>query len=219
MRAASDIEPVSRILYGVAAVTVIPLGHPLLNGSSDLPGSCGVLRAFMPAAEILSDSEESKDLSPWRLEPRRIGNGLRHPLFLPYLVLLRVGFALPRALLRGRCALTAPFHPYLGLQPEGSAWLAPALPSRPARASQLSPFAHPAQGGIFSVALSVEQASRHPTARNARRGPRVPALPDVIRHTALRSSDFPLSEPRCPGKPRAFTADSDHPVRHQLSIL
>src|SRR5208337_3250874 len=33
----------------------------------------------------------------------------------PYLVLLRVGFALPAALLRRRCALTAPFHPYLGL--------------------------------------------------------------------------------------------------------
>src|SRR5260370_18240861 len=36
---------------------------------------------------------------------------------LPYLVLLRVGFAMPRPLLRGRCALTAPFHPYLGLAP------------------------------------------------------------------------------------------------------
>jgi hypothetical protein len=31
----------------------------------------------------------------------------------PYLVLLRVGFALPAALLPRRCALTAPFHPYL----------------------------------------------------------------------------------------------------------
>jgi len=30
----------------------------------------------------------------------------------PYLVLLRVGFALPAALLPRRCALTAPFHPY-----------------------------------------------------------------------------------------------------------
>src|SRR5215471_1498964 len=35
--------------------------------------------------------------------------------FPSYLVLLRVGFAMPRALLRGRCALTAPFHPYPGL--------------------------------------------------------------------------------------------------------
>src|SRR5262249_54041002 len=53
------------------------------------------------------------------------------PRFLPYLVLLRVGFALPRTLLSGRCALTAPFHPYLGLN---------------------------ARGGMFSVALSVERA-------------------------------------------------------------
>src|SRR3569832_1515568 len=36
-----------------------------------------------------------------------------HTLF-PYLVLLRVGFAMRRALLPGRCALTAPFHPYRG---------------------------------------------------------------------------------------------------------
>ena len=31
----------------------------------------------------------------------------------PYLVLLRAGFGLPPALPRARCALTAPFHPYL----------------------------------------------------------------------------------------------------------
>src|SRR5699024_1280279 len=31
-----------------------------------------------------------------------------------YLVLLRVGFTLPPWLPRARCALTAPFHPYLG---------------------------------------------------------------------------------------------------------
>jgi len=48
-----------------------------------------------------------------------------------YLVLLRVGFSLPRLLPAARCALTAPFHPYLiDLQ-----------------ANQF--------GGIFSVALSV----------------------------------------------------------------
>src|SRR5690606_18207103 len=33
-------------------------------------------------------------------------------LTLPYSVLLRVGFTLPHALPRARCALTAPFHPY-----------------------------------------------------------------------------------------------------------
>jgi hypothetical protein len=33
----SDAGPVSRILCGVAAAMIIPLGRPLLNGSSDLP--------------------------------------------------------------------------------------------------------------------------------------------------------------------------------------
>jgi len=72
--------------------------------------------------------------------------------FLPYLVLLRVGFAMPRTLLPGRCALTAPFHPYRGLAAEAvySLWHFPS---------------------------------------NALEG----AVPDVIRHVALWSSDFPLS--------------------------
>ena len=38
------------------------------------------------------------------------------------------------------------------------------------------------------------------------------AIPDVIRHTALRSSDFPLSGPRSPGNPGVHNPDSDHPV-------
>jgi len=67
-------------------MTVIPLGHALLRGSSDLPGSCDAPSRHVPA-------------------PKRV--------LLPYLVLLRVGFALPPPLLAARCALTAPFHPYL----------------------------------------------------------------------------------------------------------
>src|ERR1700689_5553795 len=46
-----------------------------------------------------------------RAEPARSPGRTR--AFPPYLVLLRVGFALPAALLPRRCALTAPFHPYL----------------------------------------------------------------------------------------------------------
>src|SRR5690606_19520666 len=34
----------------------------------------------------------------------------------PYLVLLRAGFGLPPVLPQARCALTAPFHPYRGLE-------------------------------------------------------------------------------------------------------
>src|SRR5207249_1625080 len=45
----------------------------------------------------------------------------------PYLVLLRAGFCLPPVLPRARCALTAPFHPYL---PSRFAlrWASPASP-------------------------------------------------------------------------------------------
>src|SRR5579871_185143 len=43
---------------------------------------------------------------------RRLRTG--RPTASPYLVLLRAGFCLPRVLPRARCALTAPFHPYLG---------------------------------------------------------------------------------------------------------
>ena len=74
------------------------------------------------------------------------------PRLPPYLVLLRVGFALPAALLRQRCALTAPFHPYPGVAARAVCFL----------------WHFPSNG--------LE-----------------PTLPDVIRHTALRSSDFPPS--------------------------
>src|SRR5438270_10458787 len=66
--------------------TVIPLAQALLLESSDLPGGCNV-----PSRRAL------------RTEARN---------FPPYLVLLRVGFAMPSTLLLRRCALTAPFHPY-----------------------------------------------------------------------------------------------------------
>ena len=52
----------------------------------------------------------------WRTEPARTPR----KTFLPYLVLLRVGFAMRRVLLRVRCALTAPFHPY---PPRGGRYL------------------------------------------------------------------------------------------------
>jgi len=77
-----------------SGTTVIPLGRALLRGSSDLPGSCDA---------------PSRHVRP----PRR--------MLLPYLVLLRVGFSLPPSLLTARCALTAPFHPYLALTTPASA--------------------------------------------------------------------------------------------------
>jgi hypothetical protein len=89
---------------------------------------------------------------------------------LPYLVLLRVGFALPPPLLAARCALTAPFHPY------------PAQPMSNEAVCFLWHFPS--------------------TALDGRR-------PDVIRHTALWSSDFPL--PAC--------ARSDRPAQQLTELL
>src|SRR5689334_17686937 len=98
--------------------------------------------------------------------------------FLSYLVLLRVGFAMPRALLHGRCALTAPFHPYRNSRTSQAPRLAPALPSRPAQS-----------GSACAVHLSAAVSSLWHFPSNGLQA----ILPDVIRHTALRSSDFPLS--------------------------
>src|SRR5207244_8539419 len=63
-----------------------------------------------------------------------------------------------------------------------------------------SPLPRPCgRGGMFSVALSVES---FPSLQKCKDGT---TLPDVIRHTALRSSDFPLPPPEGGG--------SDRPVR------
>lgn len=45
----------------------------------------------------------------------------------PYLVLLPVGFTMPLPLPGARCALTAPFHPYLPRLPEAGGLLSVAL--------------------------------------------------------------------------------------------
>ena len=77
-----------------------------------------------------------------------------------YLVLLRVGFTMRRSLLNVRCALTAPFHPYLRLL------------AQPLAVCSL----------LHWPSMSLEAH-----------------IPDVIRHTALRSPDFP---PPPDGEPR-----------------
>ncbi len=78
------------------------------------------------------------------------------------MVLLRVGFALPAALLPRRCALTAPFHPY------------------------------PVAGAVCFLWHFPSTGLE-------------PGVPDVIRHTALRSSDFPPAPPE--------SGAGDRPVR------
>ena len=79
--------------------TAIPLGCALLRSSSDLPGG---------VEEPPSRAKPSRK-TRWRAEPACVPPKRELP---PYLVLLRVGFALPATLLPQRCALTAPFHPY-----------------------------------------------------------------------------------------------------------
>jgi hypothetical protein len=71
----------------------------------------------------------------------------------PYLALLRTGFTLPYLLPGKRCALTAPFHPY------------------------------PFQGGIFSVALSVNSRRPGVTWRHTLWSPDFPPLGAIVRPT------------------------------------
>ncbi len=142
-------KPVSRILYpGKCGAAIIPLGPAFLPGSSNLPES-----RLRPGPG-----------NPVAMDALRSG-----PLLLSYLVLLRVGFALPQTSLPARCALTlipenraAPFHPYPAHQPL----------KRPGKA----------------VYFLWRFPCRRRTAR--RSGHPLPALA-VSEHAALRSSDFP----------------------------
>ncbi len=62
----------------------------------------------------LAEAGKPRQISPpGRIGPMRIVRLERSGTFPAYLVLLRVGFTLPSNLRRTRCALTAPFHPYL----------------------------------------------------------------------------------------------------------
>ena len=102
----SASKSVSRILFpGRTGTAIIHLAPTLLLGSSDLPES-------WPPLRLCSRSR--------RREAPRCRDLRGGPPLLSYLVLLRVGFAMPPASLPGRCALTlipmsqaAPFHPYL----------------------------------------------------------------------------------------------------------
>jgi len=55
--------PVSRILSAVAGRTVIPLGHALLRGSSDLPGGCGAPSRH--AFQLSPEGLRQKSLPIW----------------------------------------------------------------------------------------------------------------------------------------------------------
>src|ERR1035438_5514986 len=61
--------PVSRILSAVAGRTIIPLGHALLRGSSDLPGGCGApsRHAFPAKPKLHRESLPIWSCSVWGL--------------------------------------------------------------------------------------------------------------------------------------------------------
>jgi len=89
-----------------------------------------------------------------------------------------VGFALPIALLRQRCALTAPFHPYLDAATGAVCFL----------------WHFPSTG--------LE-----------------PGFPDVIRHTALRSSDFPPAPSEDDTSDRPVRLPTIHYMGKQSSVV
>jgi hypothetical protein len=119
--------------------------------------AAGPISRILSAGLLRQDGHSSGPSIAARLKrpTRRCGAPSRHapqanPRLPPYLVLLRVGFALPAPLLGQRCALTAPFHPYPGVAAQAVYFL------------------------WYFPSTGLE-----------------PSLPDVIRHTALWSSDFP----------------------------
>jgi len=137
---------------------------------------------------------------PGRIGPMRSAAWLAGGRFPPYLVLLRVGFTLPPALPPERCALAAPFHPYPGAGVSATA----GVPGKPGQlgycVSRVALQPHPKKRE--GVAGAVSFLWHWPSASLEAR------VPDVIRHTALRSSDFP--PPVAPACARA--PGSDRPV-------
>jgi len=130
-------------------------------------------RSFLWAAGLLPGSSNLPEGYPFS---RQAGKRLRsEPLLPSYLVLLRVGFSLPRRSPSERCALT--LSPLI--------WGPHLFTLIPADLRQLGDGKPPPWDGIFSVALSVSATPlRHPP-KEAQ-----PILA-VSQHTALRSPDFP----------------------------
>src|SRR5215470_17015365 len=155
-----------------------------LQQSDPLECGIGPVSRILYGVAAAGDHSSGPSITEWLKRPTRRLRRAEQARFPSYLVLLRVGFAVPRALLPGRCALTAPFHPYPGLRTPHHAQNRRALGT---------PFA--ARAVCFLL--------RFPSTGFDT------GIPDVIRHTALRSSDFPPSS----------CEDSDHPVQYQLSIL
>jgi len=131
----------------------------------------------------------------WRAEPARAPDEAysARPRLPPYLVLLRVGFALPAALLRRRCALTAPFHPYPGVA-AGAVYFLWHFPSNgPAQAILDGAPSRTLSGTLLCGVRTF--LPRHLTQRERPSGPAANSviIPDGGRQTSdvgLQTSDF-----------------------------
>ena len=132
------------------SVTRVTWGSNPARFNKGSVGTCkpNSVRHFAPASQLQAcwGPLAAAAIIPPLQRPTRTLGGPSRPaerqalgpaLIRPYLVLLRVGFAMQRSLLNARCALTAPFHPYL---------LAPISPCLAFWGQR---------GGIVSVALSV----------------------------------------------------------------
>ena len=102
-------------------------------------------------------------LRPTRAARLETGLAVLRPPRRPYSVLLPVGFAVPSLLPRTRCALTAPFHPYLEIR-----------------------------GGLLSVALSLGSPPPEVIRHRASKEPGLSSLPaDTLAtdRAAIRPAD------------------------------
>jgi hypothetical protein len=74
-----------------------------------------ISRFLVPASRPGGSHSSRPAIADGLEQPTRKSSGSGQAI-LPYLVLLRVGFSLPLRLPATRCALTAPFHPYLRIR-------------------------------------------------------------------------------------------------------
>jgi len=188
MASPDGVFPPGLIVFGKrtrkpnSVYAVIPLGAALPQTLiSDLPGGFG--HCIEQTCDTGVPPESSLLEPPCRIGPMRRASLALSSRIPPYLVLLRVGFTLPPPSLPERCALTAPFHPYHG----------PAVQANALRAN-------PQAQSVDCARLAVCFLWHWPSVDLQTH------IPDVIRHTALRSSDFPPPEPGHPGP------GSDRPV-------
>ncbi len=109
-------------------------------------------------------------LRPTRTAPR--DRDCRRTGCCPYLVLLPVGFAVPRPLPAARCALTAPFHPYLRARRRAGGLLSVAL-SLGSPPPGVTRHRDPVEPGLSSLRLQATEArpSSHLTCLPVRRWP------------------------------------------------